>query len=170
MTLTRVRAYLMMSALAGALSLTACAGQEDLPGDDTAAPTDTAPISNAPDVNTATDHEAATSGAHEVQTPSCPNKRFNFSSDGDLTAGPDTGDGTTAASCPVDIYFHPNNGSHGGWIESWRLCYQGNGQYQICAGGYAPVRYWNPSSCGGSVQNYYPQGWHGWAQTGGGCC
>jgi hypothetical protein len=39
----------------------------------------------------------------------------------------------------------------------------------ICAGGNAPVRYWNPSSCGGTVQDYYPQGWHGWYETGGGC-
>ena len=68
-----------------------------------------------------------------------------------------------------DLYFHPNNGSHGGWIEAWRLCNQGGNNYVICAGGYAPVRYWNPSSCGGTIQDYYPQGWHGWAQTGGGC-
>lgn len=39
----------------------------------------------------------------------------------------------------------------------------------ICAGGYAPVRYWNPSSCGGTIHDYYPQGWHGWYETGGGC-
>ena len=170
MILTKTRTCLTLFLFAGAVSLAACAGQDDLPGDDTAAPTDTAPTGDAPATNTATDLEASGAGAHEAVNPSCPNKRFNFSADGDLTAGPDTGDGSTAASCPFDIYFHPNNGAHGGWIESWRLCYDGGGNYHICAGGYAPVRYWNPSSCGGSVQNWYPQGWHGWAQTGGGCC
>lgn len=87
-------------------------------------------------------------------------------------------DGTPAEVAPPegvdanvygDIYFHPYNGAHGGWIEAWRLCYQGGGQYVICTGGYAPVRYWKPSVCGGSVQDWYPQGWHGWAQTAGGC-
>lgn len=74
-------------------------------------------------------------------------------------------------ACPgPDRYFHPNNGSHGGWIEAWRLCHVGGDQYKICTGGYAPVRYWNLSSCGGTVHDYYPQGWHGWVQTSGVCC
>ena len=44
-----------------------------------------------------------------------------------------------------------------------------SGRVVICRGGYAPVRYYNPSTCGGSIHNWYPQGWHGWFQTGGGC-
>lgn len=79
------------------------------------------------------------------------------------------GEPGSAGFAPYDLYFHPNNGLHGGWIEGWRLCNQGGQNYVICAGGYAPVRYWNPSSCNGSIHDYYPQGWHGWAQTGGGC-
>ena len=67
----------------------------------------------------------------------------------------------------ADWYFHPNNGAHGGWIESWRLCSEGGQNVRICTGGYAPVRYWNPSSCGGTIQDYYPQGWSGWSQSGG---
>ena len=85
----------------------------------------------------------------------------------DLTSRPEH---ATAGLCPMDLYFHPNNGARGGWIESWRLCYRGGNSYQICTGGYAPVRYWNESSCGGTIHDYYPQGWNGWAQTGGGCC
>jgi len=36
----------------------------------------------------------------------------------------------------------------------------------ICTGGYAPVHYWD--ACG-AVQDYYPQGWHGWYQTAESC-
>lgn len=80
-------------------------------------------------------------------------------------------DDALRVACPgPDRYFHPNNGSHGGWIEAWRLCSIGGDQYRICTGGYAPVRYWNLSSCGGTVHDYYPQGWSGWVQTSGVCC
>ena len=82
----------------------------------------------------------------------------------------ETEGGEIRSACPVDTYFHPNNGSQGGWIESWRLCSIGGNQYRICTGGYAPVRYWNMSTCGGTIHDYYPQGWSGWAQTFGTCC
>lgn len=62
-------------------------------------------------------------------------------------------------------YFHPNNGSPGGWIEAWRLCYEGGSNYRICRGGYAPIRPYN-SLCGnGTVYYWYPQGWSGWVQS-----
>lgn len=62
-------------------------------------------------------------------------------------------------------YFHPNNGSPGGWIEAWRLCYEGGSNYRICRGGYAPIRPYN-SLCGnGTVHYWYPQGWSGWVQS-----
>ena len=44
------------------------------------------------------------------------------------------------------------------------------GKYRICRGGYAPVRYWNPESCNGTIHNWYPQGWSGLVRSGGGCC
>ena len=117
--------------------------------------------------------------------PSCPNQRTLYQDEeGDLTVAAlsQMMDGTSsevteapegaaeANACGCDMYFHPNNGAHGAWIEPWRLCYQGGNQYQICTGGWAPARFWNPSACGGSVQNWYPQGWHGWVQTYGCCC
>jgi hypothetical protein len=43
------------------------------------------------------------------------------------------------------------------------------GNMVICAGGYAPVRYYNLSCANGTIYDYYPQGMHGWAETGGGC-
>ena len=115
--------------------------------------------------------------AHDP-APACPNEPYLFQ--GDVTVDPaHQADGNPAeVSAPKggarpavygDRYFHPNSGAHGGWIEAWRLCHLGNNQYVICTGGYAPVRYWKPSVCGGSVQTYYPQGWHGWAPTAGGC-
>ena len=116
--------------------------------------------------------------------PSCPNQRTLYQDEeGDLTLAAESRmidrepsdvtqapGGAEANACGCDMYFHPYNGAHGGWIEPWRLCYQGGNQYQICTGGYAPVRFWNPSACGGSVQDWYPQGWHGWVQTYGCCC
>ncbi len=44
----------------------------------------------------------------------------------------------------------------------------GNNVY-ICRGGSAPVRYWNSLCEGGTVHAYYPQGWHGWFQSGVSC-
>jgi len=108
---------------------------------------------------------ALESAAPEEAT--CPEgkERITFSlADGDSALGGED------SACGVDLYFHPNNGSHGGYIESWRLCNEGGSNYRICTGGYAPVRYWNMSTCGGTVHDYYPQGWSGWAQSGGGCC
>lgn len=62
-------------------------------------------------------------------------------------------------------YFQPNNGSPGGGIEAWRLCYEGGSNYRICRGGYAPIRPYN-SLCGnGTVHYWYPQGWSGWVQS-----
>jgi len=36
----------------------------------------------------------------------------------------------------------------------------------ICTGGDAPVHFWD--ACG-SVSDYYPQGWHGWWESGESC-
>lgn len=117
--------------------------------------------------------------------PSCPNQRTLYQDEeGDLTVAAmsrmidnepsdvnEAPEGAAEANgCGCDMYFHPNNGMQGGWIEPWRLCYQGGNQYQICTGGSAPVRFWNPSACGGTIHNWYPQGWHGWVQTYGCCC
>jgi hypothetical protein len=85
----------------------------------------------------------------------------------DRSGGEVLGESRQAAGC-LDGYFHPNNGAHGGWVESWRLCHDGGNNYRICRGGSAPARYWNPSCVNGTVHAYYPQGWHGWVQTWGG--
>ena len=122
--------------------------------------------------------------AMDPAAASCPNQRTLYQDEeGDLTlaAKARMGDGVAGEAaeipegaeknaCGCDMYFHPNNGAHGGWIEPWRLCHQGGNQYQICTGGWAPVRFWNPSACGGTLSNWYPQGWHGWVQTYGCCC
>jgi hypothetical protein len=101
----------------------------------------------------------------------CPNERVVLEFDGDAEHAARAAETEASASaCSGDWYFHPNNGSHGGWIEDWRLCHRGGNQYQICRGGWAPVRFYNPASCGGTVHNWYPQGWNGWAQTISACC
>jgi hypothetical protein len=173
MMFDHARRYLILSLIAGAVPLTACVGTEEelsLSQDESAL--DPAALDRG--IDTAGELEAveAVEMCERELTPSCSNERILFSDDGDLTAGAQemAGDAAEAASCGVDIYFHPNNGAHGGWIESWRLCYEGGNQYKICTGGYAPVRFWNPLSCNGTVHDFYPQGWHGWAQTAGGCC
>jgi hypothetical protein len=106
---------------------------------------------------------------------SCPKEKLAFRVEGgDLTAeaAADRGEISPVQSglCGTDAYFHPHNGMRGGWIEGWRLCWRGGYTWQICTGGYAPVRYWNPWACGGTVHNYYPQGWHGEVYTAAGCC
>lgn len=117
--------------------------------------------------------EPSTGSASVAEEPEEPAPRLSCTNDQEpeVVCPNKTGkDAVSSATCPADLYFHPNNGLHGGWIEAWRLCNEGGQNYRICTGGYAPVRYWNPSSCNGTVQDYYPQGWSGWSQTGGGCC
>jgi hypothetical protein len=147
----RARTYLALSLIFGVAQVAGCIAAEEKTGAE----------------STATAEEPA-DGFYCVGEPEpearCPDKQ------GVSKVGSPE-DPVSRASCPPpDWYFHPNNGLHGGWIESWRLCNEGGQNFRICTGGYAPVRYWNPSSCGGTVQDYYPQGWSGWAQTGGGCC
>ena len=115
--------------------------------------------------------------------PSCPGKQYTFQGDdavalmtGRRTIDPGTGEiwevpeGGAEKQCGCDLYFHPNNGAHGGYIEGWRVCHVSGSTWQICTGGYAPVRFWNAASCGGTVHDWYPQGWHGWGQTVKCCC
>jgi hypothetical protein len=119
------------------------------------------------DPTTELDPEAAADPGQD-----CPDPRVALRSDdltGDGSLEERLAEANPAVANGYDGYFHPNNGLHGGWIESWRLCRRGGNQYQICRGGYAPVRYWNPYACGGNVHDWYPQGWHGWVQTWGGC-
>lgn len=154
---------LALSLIAGAATLAGCVETEDQLSEHEAALETTA---REPSVSAEPD---AVSVLEEIDE-SC-GERVTFAlTEGDSESQLSRSAPETAAACPVDLYFHPNNGAHGGWIESWRLCYQGGNQYKICTGGYAPVRFWNMSSCGGTVHDFYPQGWHGWAQTGGGCC
>jgi hypothetical protein len=160
------RTYLVLSLIVGATQAAGCVGAEENSSEDDSALT-TADVSKE-NIPTVTFEAAGLSepvpGAH------CPKKPFTLSLIGANQESSSASPVKTATSCPVDLYFHPNNGVHGGWIESWRLCNQGGQDYVICTGGSAPVRYYNPSSCNGTVQDYFPQGWHGWAQTGGGCC
>jgi hypothetical protein len=162
----RAHSTLAVSLLFGALPLAACVE----PTTTSTEQTSTAASSSAQAIDPSADLEA-TAAVEDVGQGCGRRTTFTLAADADpgsnlLKDLPDT----AAACLPPDIYFHPNNGAHGGWIESWRLCYQGGSTYQICTGGSAPVRFWNPSSCNGSVQDFYPQGWHGTAQTGGGCC
>jgi len=132
--------------------------------------------------------------ASAAAEPACDAQRFDFQVTGDpdldATAAEeavslmrpeggeanDVGERAEAQACGVDYYFHPNNGMHGGWINSTRLCYEGYdsasgmSKFRICTGGYAPVRFWNPESCNGTIHNWYPQGWSGLVRSGGGCC
>jgi hypothetical protein len=161
------RSYLVVSVILGALPAAGCVEPGDRSSEASSTLTSTDRVQA---IDPATELEAS-SAVEEVGQGCGRRSTFSLSADADpgtnlLKDLPDA----AAACLPPDIYFHPNNGAHGGWIESWRLCYQGGGTYQICTGGSAPVRFWNPSSCGGTVQDFYPQGWHGWAQTGGGCC
>ena len=145
----RTRTYLFLSLFLGAAQVAGCVEAEERS------------LEAEFDVDT---REAPAEGFYCIgdRDPevSCPDQQVN--SQLDSSQGP-------ASFSAADWYFHPNNGSHGGWIESWRLCSEGGQNVRICAGGYAPVRYWNPSSCGGTIHNYYPQGWSGWSQTAGGC-
>jgi len=144
----RVRTYFALSLILGAAQAAGCVEADD---------TD-------PTVASADLPEASAEGLTCVGEPdpatSCPDRPLGS------VASPE---GTVESLSGADSYFHPNNGMHGGWIESWRLCSEGGQNVRICAGGYAPVRYWNPSSCGGTIHDYYPQGWSGWSQTGGMC-
>ena len=158
------RRLLMLSLLA--VPLTACVEEEAITGEEDAL--DPAELSLDGDPATELDPQAAADPGQ-----SCPNERFTFRDDqltGEGSLEERLAEENPAQAQCVDYYFHPNNGAHGGYIESWRLCYRGGNQYQICRGGYAPVRYWNTASCGGTVHDWYPQGWHGWVQSGGGCC
>jgi hypothetical protein len=139
------RKYLVLSLIVGAAHGAGCVNESE--------PTE---------VEAEAQSELSCVAEHDGST-TCPGESFTYSLDAERQP-------EAAYVCPADLYFHPNNGAAGGWIESWRLCYQGGYNYQICTGGYAPVRYWNKSSCGGTIHDYYPQGWHGWAQTAGGCC
>lgn len=144
----RARTYLALSLFIGAAQVAGCVEAEERP------------LEAESDIDT---REAPAEGLYCIgdQDPevSCPDKQ----TDSDRSKDP------VSSFAGADLYFHPNNGLHGGWIEAWRLCNEGGQNYRICTGGYAPVRYWNPSSCNGTVHDYYPQGWSGWAQTGGGC-
>src|SRR5262245_5003387 len=137
-----MRAFTICSLCLFAVAATACATDE---ATDATELTDVTEPS-APD---AIDPEAR--GACPAGTPLMSIEEFERSK-GELA--------NTAAGAIYSYYFHPNNGAHGGWIEQWRLCNQGGGQYVICAGGWAPVYYWN-QPCVGSISNWYPQGWHG---------
>lgn len=146
----RARTYLVLSLLLGATQIVGCVEAEERP------------LQAESDSDT---WEAPAEGLYCVGTPdpavSCPDWR----ADSQL----DSSQGPIPSLSGSDWYFHPNNGLHGGWIESWRLCPEGGLNVRICTGGYAPVRYWNPSSCGGTIHDYYPQGWSGWAQSGSMC-
>jgi hypothetical protein len=164
MAIHNARRYLALSLIVGAASFAGCIGAEEgLPEEDEFAPE---PAAYDQASNPSTELEAAGDEEQAVGA-GCPKQRFTI----DLT-DPEAAltSGGTPSACGVDLYFHPNNGMHGGYIESWRLCNEGGQNYRICTGGYAPVRYWNMSSCGGTIHDYYPQGWSGWAQSGGGCC
>jgi hypothetical protein len=143
------RSYLTLSLLLTAVPLVGCIGAEDHS-------TGSDPTAEVP--------EDPAAGLYCVGEPdpdtSCPDRPA-----GSQLQAPDG----QAPFSSYDMYFHPNNGLHGGWIEGYRLCNEGGQNYRICTGGSAPVRYWNPSSCNGAIHDYYPQGWSGWAQTGGGC-
>ena len=139
-----------------------------------------------PAATPSTAEEAASAAAE----PACDAQRFDYQLTGDADVdatgvsimreeagaaqAPD--DAAEVQACGSDWYFHPSNGLHGGYVNSWRLCNEGwdagrrMWRMRICRGGYAPVRYWNPESCNGTVHNNYPQGWSGYAISGGGCC
>jgi hypothetical protein len=146
----RAGTYLVLSLFLGAAQVAGCVGAEE------------SPPGAESDVDT---REAPAEGFYctgdRDPEASCPDQQ----ADSQLDPSKDPVQSYSGG----DWYFHPNNGAHGGWIEAWRLCNEGGQNFRICTGGYAPVRYWNPSSCGGTIQDYYPQGWSGWAQTGGGC-
>ena len=160
------RTYLALSLIAGAAQLAGCLEPADREAEDSST------LEAAGDHRTSATADLEASTLVESVGPGCGTRYTQpipeTQASGALTLMLPQ---ATAASCPpADIYFHPNNGAHGGWIESWRVCNLGGGQYQICAGGSAPVRFFNPSSCNGTVYDFYPQGWHGHAQTFGGCC
>lgn len=142
----RARTYLVLSLFLGAAQVVGCVEAEERP------------LGAESDVDT---REAPAEGLYCIgeRDPevSCPDEQS------------DPSKGSRSSYSGGDWYFHPNNGVRGGWIESWRLCNEGGQNYRICTGGYAPVRYWNPSSCNGTIHDYYPQGWSGWAQTLSGC-
>ena len=169
MMLDQVRKHLLLSLAAAAVPLGACV-DVDQPAEEVVNESLLDPAERAWLNDSTEELEALEAAAGE--TPSCPNERFTLTDLEDVTATSElvADEDQVSAACGVDIYFHPNNGAHGGWIEDWRLCYRGGNTYQICRGGYAPVRFWNPSACNGTVHDWYPQGWHGWAQTAGGCC
>jgi hypothetical protein len=156
MVFDRARTYLMLSLVVGAAQLAGCVGEEQSAESATLADREEEDL-------LAAERGFYCTGEPDAAT-SCPMKGEGYRSEVSESS-------ESSAACPgPDWYFHPNNGSHGGWIEAWRLCNEGGQNFRICTGGYGPVRYWNPSACGGSVHDYYPQGWSGWAQTGGGCC
>jgi len=179
MSIRRSLSYVLLLA---AFPLVGCASDADAPvvGEEARDPAAT-PV---------TPEEIASAAAE----PACELSHFDFAATGDpeldaraqeeavelMRADGDPSrtapDGPDPLSCGSDYYFHPSNGSHGGWINTWRLCNDGwdagrqMWRMHICSGGTAPVRYWNPQSCGGGIHNWYPQGWYGYVRTGGGCC
>jgi hypothetical protein len=176
------RLLLSLIVTAAALPLGACA---EMDGDAPEEQADAADPSLELDVGDVDPAAVAEEMAAMDTAPSCPNKRITLQGEkaellmrgshildrgtGEMKALPEGG-GAVANACGCDFYFHPNNGAHGGWIEGWRFCHVGGSTWKICTGGYAPVRYWNPSACGGTVHDWYPQGWHGWGQTASCCC
>lgn len=151
-----MRSYIGMTLLVATASLAGCL-DAPAPATDDSAPANVS-VADRADADDPAASEAPPANCHQ-----------HFEVDMTGTNG-NVDDFKPAASCPADIYFHPDNGQPGGWIEAWRICGSLPGTVQICTGGYAPVRPYNPSSCNGTVYYNYPQGWHGYAQTAGGCC
>lgn len=116
--------------------------------------------------------EEAASAAAE---PTCDARRFDYQLTGDSDLDADAvsmmreeaggaaelGEREEVQACGSDYYFHPGNGLHGGYVNAWRLCNEG---WDAGRG------MWSPESCNGTVHNYYPQGWSGYARSGGGWC
>lgn len=172
------RRLLLSLIVTAALPLGACAELDGTAPEDEAADPSLALDVEGVDASAVVDEMAAMDPA-----PSCPGKQYTFQGDdavalmaGTRTINADTGEikqlpeGRAEKQCGCDFYFHPNNGAHGAWIEGWRLCHVSGSTWKICTGGYAPARYWNTASCGGTVHDWYPQGWHGWGQTAKCCC
>ncbi|HTE45608.1 MAG TPA: hypothetical protein VK636_10225 [Gemmatimonadaceae bacterium] len=165
MKIQRMAACLVFAAMGGAMLLAGCAGES--PSSE-----EQATVEPGAQADKAIDPEATASiergralgmecpsGKHVVFTSASNNADVNASS----TIQPNT-------ACPPADYYAHRDGVASGWIESWRVCHVSGTTYQICTGGDAPVRWYNPSSCNGTVQDWWPQGWHFDAQTMGGCC
>jgi hypothetical protein len=117
-----VRTYVGMSLLATTASLAGCMAAQD------AETTDSSTVTPAA-ANVSLAKPSAEQAAAEDPGAGC-TAHFEY------TLTDDNRDQEAsfkpAATCPADTYFHPTNGAPGGWIESWRLCNQGGGVFQIC--------------------------------------